>query len=285
MGTSKTPKLCVTLHRQNAHLLQVNSASASVASLDFGGFNSSQMERNFRLVIFDLDGTLLDTLSDLAISANDALVQCGFPVHPTEDYKQFIGDGTAVFMERILPKNQKNEQTIAHVMELFLSNYYERMVVFTKPFDGIPELLKALLSKGLKIAVASNKPQQATEKLIGQLFPDISFAVVLGQREGIPPKPNPAIVHEILKITGHTPAEAIYVGDSGVDMLTASNSGVHSIGVTWGYRSREELESTGATYIAGSAEEILELTSPCPQSNNGILPLQLTSPCPLQRGN
>ena len=214
--------------------------------------------QHLKLVIFDLDGTLLNTLSDLAHSANYSLVKCGFPAHPIESYKFFVGNGIGKLIERSLPDSQKTEQNIARIKELMFAYYDMHNSDFTEPYPGVHDLLKTLQSKGLKLAIASNKYQSATEKLILQYFPDISFTAILGQREGIPVKPNPAIVFEILRITGISPDEAIYIGDSGVDMETASNSGVTSIGVTWGFRPLEELKTAGANYIAATTEDILK---------------------------
>jgi len=212
-----------------------------------------------KLVIFDLDGTLLNTLSDLAHSVNYALKNSGYPVHPIANYKHFVGNGINKLLERALPENQRAEQNIAHLKTLFLSYYDEHMADYTQPYDNIPELLKTLHSKGLKIAVASNKYQKATERLIRRFFPDIPFTAVFGQRESVPVKPDPAIVFDILKIADLSPAEVVYVGDSAVDMLTASNSGVVSIGVTWGFRPQEELEAAKADYITASVNEILDI--------------------------
>ena len=215
--------------------------------------------QQLKLVVFDLDGTLLNTLSDLAHSANYALENSGFPVHPIADYKYFIGNGINKLLERVLPENQRTEQDIARIKTLFLSYYDEHLADYTQPYENISELLETLLSKGLKIAVASNKYQKATERLIGRFFPDIPFAAVLGQREGVPVKPDPAIVFDILKIAGCAPEETVYIGDSAVDMLTAANSGVVSIGVTWGFRPQEELEAAEAGYIVASTNEILDI--------------------------
>ena len=219
-----------------------------------------------KIIIFDLDGTLLNTLSDLAHSANFALGKCGFPTHPIEDYKWYIGNGITKLLERILPENQITEPIVKQIKDFFLTYYDEHNTDYTEPYHGIPELLKRLSSQGWMLAVASNKYQKATEKLVKLFFPDISFTAVLGQREGIPAKPNPAIVYDILTIAGLTPREALYIGDSGVDMETAANSGLVSIGVTWGFRPREELEATGACYIADTPDFILEII------NNQILP-------------
>ena len=212
---------------------------------------------SIKLVIFDLDGTLLNTISDLAHSTNFALEQNGFSGHPIEAYKFFVGNGINKLFERALPEGKKTEVNIAQVRKSFLPYYDEHNTDFTKPYEGIHELLLTLQSKGCMLAVASNKYQTATEKLIKYSFSDISFAAVFGQRENIPVKPDPAIVYDILKITNVSPEDAIYIGDSGVDMQTASNSGIFSIGVTWGFRPRTELETAGADFIADTTAEIL----------------------------
>lgn len=209
-----------------------------------------------KLVIFDLDGTILNTIVDLARSVNYALENCGFPVHAIDTCKFFVGNGINKLLERSLPENQKTEQNIARLKEFFIPYYEEHNMDYTEPYPGVHELLKALQSKGLMLAVASNKYQSATEKLIRRYFPDITFTAVFGQREAVPVKPNPAIVYDILQIAGISPQETIYIGDSGVDMTTASNSGVTSIGVTWGFRLREELEAAGAGLIVDTPEEL-----------------------------
>ena len=215
------------------------------------------MMQSLKLIIFDLDGTLLNTLSDLAHSANHALEKCGFPIHPIESYKFFVGNGINKLLERCLPDNQKTEPNITRIKDVMLSYYDRHHSVRTEPYPGVHDLLKKLQSNGIKLAVASNKYQSATEKLIRQYFPDICFTAILGQREGIPVKPDPAIVYEILQTAGIAPEETLYIGDSGVDMQTASNSGVASIGVTWGFRPREELEVSGANCIVDTTNEIL----------------------------
>ena len=217
--------------------------------------------QNIKLVIFDLDGTLLNTISDLAYSTNYALKQNGFPGHPIEAYKFFIGNGINKLFERALPEDEKTDSNVARIREAFLPYYDEHNADYTKPYEGIYELLKTLQSKDYMLAVASNKYQSATQKLISSIFPDILFTAVFGQRDGVPVKPDPAIVNDILKIAGVLPEEAVYVGDSGVDMQTAANSGIISVGVTWGFRPREELEAAGAVIIADTATEILGIIS------------------------
>ncbi|MDR1340241.1 MAG: HAD family hydrolase [Prevotellaceae bacterium] len=212
-----------------------------------------------KLVIFDLDGTLLNTISDLARSTNYALKKNGFLPHPIEDYKYFVGNGIGKLFERALPEGKKTEENIMKLRDTFLPYYDSHNTEYTEPYEGIPELLNTLQSNGLKMAVASNKYQQATEKLINRYFPEISFTSVFGQRKDIPVKPNPAVVHEILRIADIPASEALYAGDSGVDMKTASNSGITSVGVTWGFRPRSELEANGAVHIADSPADILNL--------------------------
>lgn len=209
------------------------------------------------LVIFDLDGTLLDTLADLANSTNYALNQCGFPLHSTPDYKEFVGNGINKLFERALPEGEKTEANILRIREKFLPHYGKNNNRYSKPYPGIPELLAALSSKGIMLAVASNKYQQATDKLVKYFFPEVSFIAVLGQREGIPAKPDPTIVNDILSVAGVKKEEALYIGDSGVDMQTIKNSNVCGVGVTWGFRPRQELEKYNPDYIIDKAEEVL----------------------------
>lgn len=215
------------------------------------------MTTNKKLAIFDLDGTLLDTVADLANATNQALAKCGYPTHPTESYYQFVGNGINKLFARALPEKDSTEENISRIRSLFIPYYNEHNADDSRPYPGIVSLLHELQDRGMKIAVASNKYQQATEKLVRHFFPDISFAVVYGQRDGVPIKPDPTIVYDILQATGISPIHTIYIGDSGVDMQTALNAGVESIGVTWGFRSEEELRKYGAKHIVHSADEII----------------------------
>lgn len=212
-----------------------------------------------KLAIFDLDGTLLNTIGDLAVACNTVLALRGLPQHAYEDYCHFVGNGIMRLVERALPEPLRTPYTVAAVRADFVRYYTEHIDTYTKPYDGICELLAALDAQGVRIAVASNKFQAGTEKLIRLFFPDIAFAAVLGQREGVPLKPDPAVVHEILARTGFEPSEAIYIGDSGIDIETATAAGVRSVGVTWGFRPRKELTDAGADEIADKPEEILGL--------------------------
>ncbi|MCC8170528.1 MAG: HAD family hydrolase [Parabacteroides sp.] len=209
-----------------------------------------------KLAIFDLDGTLLNTIADLAYSTNHALRCNGFAEHPLADYPFFVGNGINKLFERALPEGERTEANLLKIRQAFLPYYDTHNTDYTVPYPGIPELLAHLQANGVRLAVASNKYQQATEKLISSYFPGIRFTAVLGQREGVAVKPDPAIVYTILETAGVSKEETLYIGDSGVDMQTAANSGITSIGVTWGFRPRRELEENGADYIVDTAEEI-----------------------------
>ena len=213
-----------------------------------------------KLIIFDLDGTLLDTVADLANATNQALAKCGYPIHPTEAYYRFVGNGINKLFARALPEEARTEENVQHIRALFIPYYNEHNADDSRPYPGIVELLTHLQNQGIRLAVASNKYQQATAKLVGHFFPDIRFAAVYGQREGIPIKPDPAIVNDILSVTGISRARALYVGDSGVDMQTAHNASVESAGVIWGFRDEEELRVNGADHIIHNAKDILKLT-------------------------
>jgi len=208
------------------------------------------------LAIFDLDGTLLNTIADLATATNQALDACGFPTHPIEAYPFFVGNGINKLFERALPAEARTEENVLRIRAHFLPYYDEHNADLSRPYPGIPQLLENLQAAGIQVAVASNKYHRATEKLIRHYFPTIRFAAILGQREGVPIKPHPQIVEDILALVPVSKEEVIYIGDSGVDMQTALNAGVESIGVTWGFRPREELLQYSPTHLADTAKEI-----------------------------
>lgn len=212
-----------------------------------------------KLVIFDLDGTLLNTIADLAQSTNHALHALGYPTHDTSAYPFMVGNGINKLFERALPEGEKAPENVLRVRAEFIPYYNVHNADMSAPYPGIPELLEQLQARGILLAVASNKYQEATTKLIAHYFPGISFAAVLGQREGIPVKPDPAIVHDILKQARVAPEDVLYVGDSGVDMQTARHAGVEACGVTWGFRPRTELEEACPAHIVDKAEEILTI--------------------------
>ena len=209
-----------------------------------------------KLVIFDLDGTLLNTIADLANSTNYALKVFGYPIHEPDKYNFMVGNGINKLFERALPDGEKTEENVLRVRQEFVPYYDQHNADKSRPYPGVTELLETLQTAGMQLAVASNKYQAATEKLIAHYFPNIKFTAVFGQREGIPVKPDPIIVKEILQIAKVQEEETLYAGDSGVDMQTAINAGVTSCGVTWGFRPRTELESFHPDHIVDNAEEI-----------------------------
>ncbi len=222
-----------------------------------------------RLIIFDLDGTLLDTIDDLATSTNHALARYGYPTHPLNAYRLFVGNGITKLMERALPENARQPENIDRLRAEFIEYYRAHKTDLSRPYPGIPDLLHALRAEGIRLAVASNKYHQGTVELVRHFFDNSLFSVVLGQRENIPVKPDPAIVHDILSATGIPASHTLYVGDSGVDMQTAHNSRITSIGVTWGFRTRQELKENGADHIVDTPAEIARIagmgqTSPNP---------------------
>ena len=212
-----------------------------------------------KLVIFDLDGTLLNTIADLAQSTNHALSRLGYPTHEVDKYNFMVGNGINKLFERALSEGEKSEENVLRVRNEFIPYYDVHNADESRPYPGIPDLLKQLQEKGIQVAVASNKYQAATEKLIRHYFPEIRFVAVFGQREGIKVKPDPTIVEDILQITSVEKKDVLYVGDSGVDMQTALNAGVTACGVTYGFRPRAELESFHPAYIVDRAEEILPI--------------------------
>lgn len=212
-----------------------------------------------KLVIFDLDGTLLNTIADLAQSTNYALQTLGYPTHEEKDYNFMVGNGINKLFERALPEGEKSEENVLRMRAEFIPYYNVHNADKSCPYPGISELLEALQNKGVALAVASNKYQSATEKLVAHYFPHIHFAAVFGQREGINPKPDPTIIEDILSLTHISRDEVLYIGDSGVDMQTAIHAGVTACGVLWGFRPQSELEAFHPTFLVKEAEEILSL--------------------------
>ena len=212
-----------------------------------------------KLIIFDLDGTLLDTIEDLANSVNYALSLHNFPTHPVSAFNFFIGNGLNKLLERALPETSRNQDNISMLKADFITHYYSHSDEFTKPYPGISGLLKKLSAEGFHLAIASNKIHQATVDLAKRFFPDIEFVAVLGQRDGYAVKPNPAILEEIIEIAGVQKSEVLYVGDSGVDVATANNTQVDFTGVLWGFRPRKELEDVGATRFVNTTDELYSI--------------------------
>lgn len=212
-----------------------------------------------KLIIFDLDGTLINTIADLGACTNYALEKLGYPTHDIESYKFRVGNGINNLFRRSLPEGEKTDENVLRVRREFIPYYNAHNTDLSRPYPGMVELLEALQTEGILLAVASNKYQEATTKIIGELYPSIRFSAVLGQREGVNIKPDPQIVFDILQATGVDKADVLYVGDSGVDMQTGLNAGVETCGVTWGFRPRTELEPFHPQHIVDSVEELRQL--------------------------
>ena len=213
----------------------------------------------FKLVIFDLDGTLVNSIFDLGDSVNYVLEEEGLPCFDYETYKHFVGNGTAKLIERALPEGMRTKENIESFHKRFAEQYQKRCLDKTKPYEGIPKVLESLKEKGIKIAVASNKPDQFAGFIVRSIFGEGYFDMVLGKREGVPTKPDPAIINDILAELGAEAEQTLIVGDSDVDVITAHNAGIKCIGCEWGFRGREELETAGADIIISRPEELNEL--------------------------
>ncbi len=211
-----------------------------------------------RLVIFDLDGTLLDTIGDLGAACNEVLSRRNMDTYTLEDYKHFVGNGIVRLVERAIPDELRSEEFIAELRKEFVVYYTENIDKHTVIYPHIMWLLNELKKRDIAVAVASNKFQTGVRKLAASFFPNVHFEAVLGQRPDVPLKPNPQIIRDIIQITSYAPDKILYVGDSGIDMETAKAAGVESVGVTWGFRSREELVESGADHIVDSPKEILK---------------------------
>lgn len=212
-----------------------------------------------KLVIFDLDGTLINSVADLGQATNHALAVHGYPLHGLNEYNYFVGNGVTKLIERALPPDRRSEDEIAAVKSDFLEYYMQHKADLTRPYPGIPELLHELQDRQVKMAVASNKFIAGTRALVKGFFPEIEFCAILGQREGIPIKPHPFIAEEAVNMAGVSKVESLYVGDTSIDMLTASNAGIESVGVSWGFRTVEELQKSGAMHIIDNPMELVAL--------------------------
>lgn len=209
-------------------------------------------------IIFDLDGTLLNTITDLGYACNYALEQVGYPTFPIEDYPAKVGNGINNLIRRALPENERTEENILRVRAHFVPYYNTHNCDYTRPYEGIPELLATLKSQGHHLAVASNKYQAATEKIVNHFFPGM-FDVILGEREGVERKPNPQIVYDILDCLqpSDISCQTLYLGDSLVDYETARNAHVPFVACSWGFVPRERLVTAGIKHIVDQPNEIL----------------------------
>jgi phosphoglycolate phosphatase len=212
-----------------------------------------------KLIIFDLDGTIINSLSDLAIACNYVMKQHGYPEHPLADYNNFVGNGISKLIERALPEEHRDKEYVTQIRAEFIEYYKQHIHDKTYPYEGIKDLLKELANRGIMIAVASNKFQSGVDELLEYFFPEINFVAKMGQSDNMPVKPNPTMVYTIIDKAGASKADTLYVGDSNVDMKTARNAGLLPVGVTWGFRTREELIENGAWQIVDKPAEILSL--------------------------
>src|ERR1039458_2101596 len=212
---------------------------------------------NVRAVLFDLDGTLADSLADLANATNWALTQLGCPSHPVESYRYKVGDGARQLSARALPADKQGLQD--EVLRLMRQRYDQHCFDLTTLYAGIPELIAALSQRGLRLAVLSNKPDDFTKRMIAHYFQPSPFAIVRGQLPDVPLKPDPTAALQIAQELGVPPAQWLYLGDTNTDMRTALAAGMHPVGVLWGFRDREELATSGAEHIVAKPEEVLAL--------------------------
>lgn len=211
----------------------------------------------YKLVIFDLDGTILDTLDDLADSTNYALKSCGLPTRTVDEVRRFVGNGIHLLIERAVPEGTDPE-TVEEVFEVFKAYYKDHSADKTKPYEGVCRLMGQLREDDCKVAVLSNKADFAVQDLCRDYFSGL-ITYAAGEKEGIRRKPYPDAVFALLEACGVSAADAVYVGDSEVDIATAENAGLDGISVTWGFRSREWLEEHGAKIFADTADELRKL--------------------------
>lgn len=213
----------------------------------------------YNAVIFDLDGTLLDTLEDLAAAGNRVLAGAGLPVHPVERYRYFVGEGLRVLIERIVPPDRHDPGLLAGLVAAFSEDYGRNWHVRTRVYDGVPELLTALASEGVSLNVLSNKPHAFTLLCVRELLPHWRFQEVSGLREGMARKPDPGGALRIAERIGLPPAEILYLGDTATDMRTAVAAGMHPVGALWGFRTAGELRESGAAVVATHPLEVLKV--------------------------
>ena len=214
---------------------------------------------SFKAVIFDLDGTLLDTLDDLADSANRVLTSHRLPVHPVDSYRYFVGDGLQTLVERILPEEKRNPETIGQVVLDFKEDYSRNWRVKSRMYAGVDVMLNGLQDAGLVLSVLSNKPHEFTTVCVQQMLPAWTFDPLLGARPDVPKKPDPAAAIEIASLLQLDPAEILYLGDTATDMKTANGAGMFAVGALWGFRTADELTANGAAKIISKPQQLLDL--------------------------
>jgi phosphoglycolate phosphatase len=211
----------------------------------------------YAAVIFDMDGTLLNTLEDLGDCMNRVLTRAGYAIHPIDDYRYFVGDGIVNLVRRVLPEQHRDQATIRQVQTAMVEEYGKHWADKTDLYPGIPALLDELTKREINKAILSNKPHSSTKVIAERYFKDWRFDPVLGARDGVPRKPDPAAAHEICRLWGLEPSEVVYAGDTNTDMQTARQGGMFAVGVLWGFRSKEELIENGAQELIAVPQEML----------------------------
>lgn len=213
----------------------------------------------YKAAIFDLDGTLVNSLNDLADSVNAVLRVYGFPIHDLENYRYFVGDGSRKLIERVLPQGRAEDTAfVDDFMAAYKEYYAAHLLDQTRPYDGVMDMLNGLRRRGIPMAVCTNKHQSAAEVIVEALFPSDTFCEVLGDQNGLPRKPNPHKVFHIMKNLGVRGVQTTYFGDTAVDMDTARNAGTYAVGVLWGFRPQEELVAHGADVLLTYPMELFE---------------------------
>lgn len=211
----------------------------------------------YQLAIFDLDGTLADTIADLANAVNHSLLAMHFPTHPVDAYRHFVGNGVRRLCERALPADASPEDA-EQLLSLFQTYYEAHCLEYTHPFAGMPEVLDQLRSQGILLAVATNKPQPFSETIVHTLFGQDRFCKILGSCEHRPRKPAPDILQELMEFCQASPEQTVLIGDSEIDIETADHAGVDSIGCTWGFREKAELQQAGALRLANAPLDLMQ---------------------------
>jgi phosphoglycolate phosphatase len=211
----------------------------------------------FEAIVFDLDGTLLNTLEDLADAMNRVLKERGFPTHADDSYRYFVGEGSLMLVKHALPEDRQESEVVRSCLEAFFVDYGKNWMVKTRPYDGVSAMLDALMEQGIRMAILSNKRDEIVKKTVSKLLSKWSFDAVVGQRDEVPAKPDPTAALAIAELLHLSPREFLYVGDSAVDMQTALGAGMFPVGVLWGFRSREELLKAGARALIGRPLDLL----------------------------
>jgi phosphoglycolate phosphatase len=212
-----------------------------------------------KAVIFDLDGTLLDTIDDIADSMNRTLSLFGLRTHAVDRYKTFVGNGVDILVDRVLAGTGATEKTRSAVRKMYLRTYAEWRCRKTRPYPGIVDTVRSLQAAGIVLCVLSNKPDSDTKEIVAHYFPDGVFTNVVGQKPGVPVKPDPTAANEIVAALGCDRSSILYVGDTATDMETAANAGLESVGVLWGFRGEAELASAGAATMIARPSDLLAI--------------------------